>query len=620
MPANYPYIQVPFATSGDKDNIPVQTDPSGAISWTQGYGPDYQRDLETDPLAKPIERGGMNRLFYAISAAIKGWQDNGAPDWVPASETGGIQNPYGLGVWVRYTSGGTTSLYVSLEANNTETPGTGSKWAAAPYRVASPAEMSAGAGAFPATVSQVRTLISTYAPVPPDASTSTKGIVQLSTATNDPSDSSKAATPSAVARKFSAALNPLGTINLNSLTGSDSRGVYWQPDDSLATVSNNYPAGATAGTLFVVGDIGGGSPLQTYIASNGRMWTRRSATSSWLSVSDSYATPIAANDYNAINQNGQYTFGLSAANRPGGFGASWAINFASGGNGGTLAFNTTSAALAYRTVTPGNVGQWASVWTSDTFKPNSNVGCGSFKNLKGSASGTTSTAVFSADALDMTNADGWVFAAKNVNFTVDSLATGAGGIDVGSTVAFTQYAVHAISNGLNSTVGLLSLSATTPTLPPGYTFSRRVGWVILDAARQPLAFTQAGTSVSYKLGASGNMTAYPTLSVGTVGTIPSTWATIGVAAAVPTTASAIKISMSSTLQNSNYMYIAPNTNHTATLGAANCAPLAMMQPTASANGSHANGTIQLEGSNIYIIAAQFSGTVRAVCTGWEDNL
>lgn len=617
MPANYPYIQVPFATSGDKDNIPVQTDPSGAISWTQGYGPDYQRDLETDPLAKPIERGGMNRLFYAISAAVKGWQDNNAPDWVPASETGGIQNPYGLGVWVRYTSGGTTSLYVSLEANNTETPGTGTKWAAAPYRVASPAEMSAGAGAYPATVSQVRTLISTYAPVPPNASTSNRGIVQLSGSLTDAENLTMAATPYAVARKFGTALAPLGNTNLNTLTGVDSRGVYWQSDDSLATTGNNYPAGATAGTLLVVGDIGGGSPLQTYIASSGRMWTRRGASAPWVSVSDSYGLPIAASDYNAISQNGQYSFGAGAANRPSGFGASWAIHFVSGGSGGTLAFDIASGRMAYRSVLPGGYGSWIVVWNAVSFDPVRE--CGSqIRKLRVSASGTNSLMAVTAEVIPMSNSDGRQFTARNVSFTVDITTVGANGRDfAGPLVNNTPYYLYCISDG-SFVAGMISPNSSAPSLPAGYWW-RRIGAIVHASASRPWGFEQYGDTVGLKVNAASTLTSLPILGSGSAGSPGGTTATwVPITPLIPATVGVISLLATITTSTAvGVVAAAPSTAYAGYANNTNPPPMVYSQ-NAGITTSFARAEMVLEGPSIYWASSNGNGLLQM--TGWRDNL
>lgn len=49
-------FKTPFATQGDKASIPVEIQPDGSVSYTQGYGYDYERDQVTDPAAKDIER------------------------------------------------------------------------------------------------------------------------------------------------------------------------------------------------------------------------------------------------------------------------------------------------------------------------------------------------------------------------------------------------------------------------------------------------------------------------------------------------------------------------------------------------------------------------------------
>lgn len=363
MPTNYPYIQVPFANSGDKEDIPTAADPSGAISWTQGYGPDYQRDLETDPLAKPIKRSDMNQLFFAVSAAVKAWQELCFPDWIPAIESGGIQLPYPVGAVVGFTVSGSRTLFVNTVANNTTSPGAGGGWVPWSYRLATGTEVTAGVGNFAPSVTQVRAMVEMFAPAPGDATTSAKGIVQLSSALNDSSDESKASTPAAVARKLTTALSTLGVSeNIDTLSSATARGVYWQAVDANATVANGYPAGASAGTLYVTGSVNS-APMQTYVSGAGRMWVRarnsaNNAWQPWQATGDTYSTPVVATDYNAISANAQYIFGASAANKPPSFGASWAVHFVSSGNGGTVAYDVASSRTAYRPIAAGSFGAW----------------------------------------------------------------------------------------------------------------------------------------------------------------------------------------------------------------------------------------------------------------------
>lgn len=83
------YIVIPFATSGDKATVPVAAQPSGDVSMTQGYGPDYSKDPETDPEAKRIERLGWNGLMFDVTTALKAWQDFAIPQWFPVADRPG---------------------------------------------------------------------------------------------------------------------------------------------------------------------------------------------------------------------------------------------------------------------------------------------------------------------------------------------------------------------------------------------------------------------------------------------------------------------------------------------------------------------------------------------------
>ena len=59
--------------------------------------------------------------------------------------------------------------------------------------------------------------------------------------------------------------------------------------------------------------------------------------------------------------------------------------------------------------------------------------------------------------------------------TVNTGVNGVNGLDTGSLAANTWYYLYAISNATGSSVaGLMSVSSTTPTLPAGYTVSRRI--------------------------------------------------------------------------------------------------------------------------------------------------
>ena len=82
--------------------------------------------------------------------------------------------------------------------------------------------------------------------------------------------------------------------------------------------------------------------------------------------------------------------------------------------------------------------------------------------------------------------------------TIDLTASGAGGLDAGAEAPDTWYAVHVIgdTSGVNPASALLSTSPDSPTLPPSYDRSRRVGWVRNDGPGDLLRFLWRGVARS----------------------------------------------------------------------------------------------------------------------------
>lgn len=116
------FFGIPFAVSGDKATIPEDTQPSGAISYQQGYGPDYERDPATDPLAKRVPRDETNEIYYQITNAMRFLQLYGAPEWY-AVDGNGDPVSYPVTARVRHDAGVGMQVWRSLIANNTTTPG-----------------------------------------------------------------------------------------------------------------------------------------------------------------------------------------------------------------------------------------------------------------------------------------------------------------------------------------------------------------------------------------------------------------------------------------------------------------------------------------------------------------
>jgi len=119
------YFIEPFANAGDKLDIPQAIQPSGSVSYNQGYGPDYELEIGVDPDAKPIERDEMNGLLYEITNAIGMVQRWGFPDFITTAMNGGAPFSYGIGAAVVFAFAATPTdfkVYVSIAAANTTSP------------------------------------------------------------------------------------------------------------------------------------------------------------------------------------------------------------------------------------------------------------------------------------------------------------------------------------------------------------------------------------------------------------------------------------------------------------------------------------------------------------------
>ncbi|MBH0365704.1 hypothetical protein PL246_09465 [Salmonella enterica] len=112
------HILSPFALSGDKEQIPTATQETGEISFNEGYGPDYEKDLDNDTGAKTIERAKLNWLLYLITSEIKRYQEQGIPDYISKADNNNIDFAYPTAALVRYNG----KVYFSLKDENTDKP------------------------------------------------------------------------------------------------------------------------------------------------------------------------------------------------------------------------------------------------------------------------------------------------------------------------------------------------------------------------------------------------------------------------------------------------------------------------------------------------------------------
>lgn len=196
------FFGVPFANGGDKSAVPVPVQPSGLVSYTQGFGFDYQRTLGTDPDAKPVPRQGINQLFFDVTDAVGALQRQAFPQWVSPANNGGVAVAYGVGVVVNYFDGANFVPYVSIVAANNVEPGTDpTKWQLFIYQEASQAQAEAGTnGTLLMTPRRVAQAIAALGGAVPAATTVVAGISRYATLAeaNAQTVTNAAVTPSAL--------------------------------------------------------------------------------------------------------------------------------------------------------------------------------------------------------------------------------------------------------------------------------------------------------------------------------------------------------------------------------------------------------------------------------------
>ena len=101
-----------------------------------------------------------------------------------------------------------------------------------------------------------------------------------------------------------------------------------------------------------------------------------------------------------------------------------------------------------------------------------------------------------ADAIILEDSSNEFYQALDVNLTVDITASGVNGLDTGSEASDTWYYVWVIYDG-TTVAGLLSTSATAPTMPSGYTYKKLVTSVRNDSSSDFIQYSQEGNYIEY---------------------------------------------------------------------------------------------------------------------------
>lgn len=228
---------------------------------------------------------------------------------------------------------------------------------------------------------------------------------------------------------------------------------------------------------------------------------------------------------------------------------------------------------------------------------------GGFKNMMIQASNATQVTV-TTDAITLENAGGQVFRATSVNVTAAITTVGANGLDTGSEAANTWYSVWVIYNPTTTTTAsLLSTSATSPTMPAGYTYKARVSWVRNDASSNFFRYIQYGKRAQYTVGT--NPSTPRTMATGPA----ALWTAIPWANFAPPTAVILHYGINNG-GSTQTMYVAPNNAY--------AAGNAFEGFTVSVgNDTYRSSSMMVESANIYWYT---SAALPMYLHGWEDNL
>ena len=239
---------------------------------------------------------------------------------------------------------------------------------------------------------------------------------------------------------------------------------------------------------------------------------------------------------------------------------------------------------------------------------------GAVKNLIAGTTGTSSVASISADELIVESVAGSYQVLRSVSVAPSLASTGVNGLDAGVAASNTWYSAWVIWNGATVS-GLLSLSATSPTMPNGYTHKAWIGcWYSDSTANKYFTkVTQLGKRASYIVTPSTNTPAYPTISSGTASPAVS----VSIASVVPPMASVIKVTGGTI---SGQVNVSPNSSfNTAvkqylssgiTTGSALSGGYNASSPVTTIAGEFLK-----EGSTLLYGSTTTSGILQ--CTGWE---
>lgn len=245
---------------------------------------------------------------------------------------------------------------------------------------------------------------------------------------------------------------------------------------------------------------------------------------------------------------------------------------------------------------------------------------GARKNLRISYTGTSAVVTVTADELCLGNGSGGYVTLRNLNLTASSGAASgsANSLDTGAWAFSTFYYEYVIYNGTTSAL-LWSLSATSPTLPSGYTYFARVGVNKTQSITNYwfLGGVQCGDEFQYKVTSGSNVTSLPLVSSGSQGSVSTpTWIAVSISAVTPPSAVAVDL-IPSLSSSGGVIILAPNSAYGA-YGSSTNPPVSQTVTAGTSTGASTVIRIRLESNSIYWASNTASSLLQ--CFGWKDNI
>lgn len=245
---------------------------------------------------------------------------------------------------------------------------------------------------------------------------------------------------------------------------------------------------------------------------------------------------------------------------------------------------------------------------------------GAFRGLSISVTSNTALTV-AANAAVLIDSSNNPLSFTAVSESIATGSTGAGGLDTGSMANDTWYAVWLIAKPDGTIDAMLSTSATSPTMPSGYTYKMRMGWVRSDGSANLYRTKQVGNKAVYVIGT--NPTVGRQLASGAAGSMSApTWVAVATGSYVPTTAVEILIYATTEAPGVSSTYgimVAPNNSYGAYNSGTNPPPIVGYYAIGTLVGLVTIcGGLVLESTDIYWAS---SGSVSELyCQGWIDNV